>query len=110
MKGENNYTDLTAEKFEETINAQGKALVEFKAQWSGICHMVNPIIRGIAKIYQGSLSIYGFDTDTNVEIANKYGVKKLPTIIFFEKGKPVDTIVGAHSRMEIINRIETLYN
>lgn len=110
MKKDNNYSDVTAENFEEVILERDQVLIEFKAQWSGVSHLINPIIKGIAKIYQGSVDVYSFDTDSDTAVTKKYGVNKLPTLMFFNRGKPIDSIVGAHSRMEIIKRIESIYN
>ncbi len=104
------YTDLTADKFEKVILEKDHVIIEFKAKWSGVSHLINPIIKGIAKRYQGSVDVYSFDTDGNFEIIKKYGVSKLPTLMFFNEGKPIDAIVGAHSKMEIIERIESLFN
>jgi len=110
MMEENNYTGFTVEELEKAILEKSHLMVEFKARWSGISHITNPIMKEIAKAYKGDLDIYSIDIDNNTEISKKYGVNKLPTLVFFDRGKPIDAIVGARSKIEIIKRIESLYN
>ena len=70
-------------------------LVDFWASWCGPCRMVSPIIDTLGRKHKGKIKVVKVNVDDNQELAMKYGIMSIPTIILFNKGKMVDSAVGA---------------
>jgi thioredoxin 1 len=90
-----NFTD-------EVINAGQTVLVDFGAAWCGPCKMLDPIVEELASEYAGRVKVGKIDLDTNPDTAIEFGVRSLPSILFFRDGKVVDRIVGAVPKGEIV--------
>jgi thioredoxin 1 len=75
-------------------------MVDFWAEWCGPCQLVGPVIDELATEYEGKVKIGKVDVDKARETATKYGVQNIPTVIVFEKGQPVERIVGAKNKRE----------
>ncbi|MEO7965365.1 MAG: thioredoxin [Gemmatimonadaceae bacterium] len=91
-----NTTAVTDSNFESEIEkASGLAVVDFWAEWCGPCRMIGPIIDQLATEYEGKAKVTKLDVDANQKTAMKYGVRSIPTVLFFKDGKLVDQIVGA---------------
>ena len=80
---------------QEVLKAPGLVLVDFWAVWCGPCRMVAPIVDEIAKDYDGKLKVVKLNTDENPDIAGKYQIRGIPTLMFFKGGQTVDQVVGA---------------
>jgi thioredoxin 1 len=90
-----NTTAVTDENFTAEIEqASGLAVVDFWAEWCGPCRMVGPIVDQLAAEYAGKAKVTKLDVDSNPRTAMKYGVRSIPTILFFKGGKVVDTVIG----------------
>jgi thioredoxin 1 len=89
--------EVTDTNFGETIEgATGLALVDFWAAWCGPCRMVAPIVAELAEDYSDKgLTVGKLDVDTNQATASRFGIRSIPSILFFKDGKHVDTVVGA---------------
>ena len=87
-------TELNAKTFDEAIK-QPLALVDFWASWCGPCRMLAPTIEQLAEEYKGKVFVAKVDIDANPELAEKYGIMSIPSLIIFQDGKPVDSVVGA---------------
>jgi thioredoxin 1 len=79
----------------EVLQSQQPVLVDFGADWCPPCKAISPLVDTLAEEYAGKAKIAKVDVDTNPAITAKYGVRNLPTLLFFKDGKPVDKIVGA---------------
>lgn len=100
--------NLTNENFEkEVINSKKTILVDFWASWCGPCQMIAPIVEEISNDMSGKIEIGKLNVDEQPEIAIKYDVMSIPTLILFKDGKVVNTIIGYHSKEEILDFINS---
>ena len=101
--------ELTDANFEENILKSDKpALVDFWAVWCGPCRMVGPIVEELANDYEGKAIIGKVDVDNNPEIAQKYGIRNIPTILFIKNGEVVDKQVGATPKATLAEKIDAV--
>ncbi|MBF0342661.1 MAG: thioredoxin [Nitrospirae bacterium] len=105
-EGVNNATSQTWDT--EVIQAEGLVLVDFWAVWCGPCRMVAPIVEDLAKEYAGRLKVVKLNTDENPDIASKYKIMGIPTLMFFKSGERVDQLVGAVPKQQLKDKIENL--
>jgi len=101
------YVDLTPENFEEVTSA-GVSLVDFWAPWCGPCRMIAPVIEELAEEFEGKANICKVNTDEQQDLAVKYGIRSIPTIIFMKDGEIVDQMVGASSKQAFADKINSL--
>ena len=100
---------LDSSTFEaEVIDSRQPTLVDFSASWCGPCKQLLPVIEDLASDYDGRVRIAKVDLDSNQEIAIRYGVQAVPTLLFFENGEVVDRLVGVHPRDAIAERLDKL--
>lgn len=86
---------LTAESFEKEINSMGTpVIVDFYASWCGPCKMLAPVLENVKNKYEGSIKVMKIDIDENKEIASKYSIMSVPTLMFFANGELVRKEVG----------------
>jgi len=100
------YIELTSENFEATTK-EGVSLVDFWAPWCGPCRMVSPIIEELAVDFDGKANICKVNTDEQQELSQKFGVRSIPTIVFLKDGEIVDTMVGAASKQQFAEKINS---
>ena len=91
--------------FEELINAEGLTVVDFSATWCMPCRMLAPILEQVAN-RKDTVSFYNLDIDDNEEIAKRYRIFSVPTLLAFKEGKVVDSLVGLNSYDEVLEFIE----
>ncbi len=101
------YIELTSGNFETTL-AKGVSLVDFWAPWCGPCRMIAPIIEELAEDFEGKAKVCKVNTDEEQDIAVKFGIRSIPTIMFFKDGEMVDQIVGAQSKQALADKINAL--
>ncbi len=100
------YT-FTDENFEEEVlKSDIPVLVDFWAVWCGPCKMIAPIVEQLAEELSGKVKIGKLDVDTNQETSIKYGIRGIPTLLIFNEGKVVDTIVGAVPKANILSKLQ----
>ena len=92
----------------EVCKAQGLVLVDFWAVWCGPCQMVAPIVDELASEYNGKLKFMKLNTDENPDVAGRYGIMSIPTLLFFKGGQPVDKVVGAVPKKVLKDAIDRL--
>ena len=88
------------------LNSKEPVLVDFWAEWCGPCKMIAPALDELADAYNGRAKIAKVNVDQDRDLAIRYEVKSLPTLLVFEKGRPVDTIAGVPPRYSLISRLE----
>jgi thioredoxin 1 len=100
---------LTDANFDEVvIKADKPVIVDLWAEWCGPCRMVGPIIEELAKEYEGKAVIGKLDVDSNPSVTSKFGIRNIPTILFFKGGEIVDKQVGAVPKSVIAAKLEKL--
>ena len=92
----------------DVIKADGAVLVDFWAEWCGPCKMIAPILEEVAQEYEGRVIIGKLDVDENVETPNEYGIRNIPTILFFKDGQIVDKQIGAAAKAALVAKVEAL--
>jgi thioredoxin 1 len=98
----------TAQWDDEVIKAPGLVMVDFWAVWCGPCQMIAPTIEELSGEYAGRLKVLKLNTDENQEIAGRYQIMGIPTLLFVKDGQVVDKIVGAAAKKQIKDRIDAL--
>ena len=101
------YIELTASNFEDTVK-EGVSLVDFWAPWCGPCRMIAPVIEELAEEFDGKAKICKVNTDEEQDIGVKYGIRSIPTIMFFKDGELVDQMVGAASKQAFTDKLNSL--
>jgi thioredoxin 1 len=99
---------LTDGNIKEIINSGKPVVIDFWAEWCGPCRMVGPIVEELAKEYEGKVVIGKMDVDENVETPQEYGIRNIPTILFFKNGQVVDKQIGATQKAVLAAKIEAL--
>ena len=87
-------TELQSDNFESAVSSAKKCLVDFYATWCGPCRAMNPVLESVENEL-GANIIYKIDVDKNRDLAEKYGIRSVPTFIFFEDGKETGRKTGA---------------
>ncbi len=101
------YIDLNSSNFKDTIK-DGVVLVDFWAPWCGPCRMIAPVIEELAEEFSGKAKICKVNTDEEQSIAIEYGIRSIPTILFFKDGEVVDQMVGAHPKQALAEKLNSL--
>ena len=100
--------DLNEQDFETAVAEKKVSLIDFWAPWCGPCRMIAPIVEELAKEYDGRIAVGKCDVEENDELAAEYGIRNIPTLLFFKDGKLVDKIVGAVSKPKLQEKFDTL--
>jgi len=101
--------ELNNQNFKDTIKNNEVVVVDFWAPWCGPCRMIAPIIEELAEEYKDKGVVIGkVNTDEAPEIAGEFGIRSIPTVIFFKNGEVVDTMIGAAPKQMYIEKIESL--
>ena len=91
---------------EKIVNYDGIAVVDFFADWCGPCRKMRPILEEVEQELSSKAKFFKLNTDNNIEMAKKYQVSGLPTLIIFKNGSPAERMVGLMPKTSIITNIE----
>lgn len=98
--------NVSRESFtEEILNSKGVVLVDFWADWCGPCKMLVPILEEIGD--EKKVKICKINTDDELDLATKFGIKSIPTIVVFKDGKEIDRIIGLRQKEELMEKIKS---
>jgi len=100
---------VTDSNFSEIVEqAQQPVVVDFWATWCGPCRMLSPVVDKLAEKYAGQVTVVKCNVDESADIPMKFGIRNIPTLLFFKNGELVDRMVGAAPQAEIEKKIEAL--
>jgi len=101
--------ELNTQNFADTIKNNEVVVVDFWAPWCGPCRMIAPIIEELSEEYKDKGVVVGkVNTDEAPEIAGQFGIRSIPTVIFFKNGEAVDAMIGAAPKQMYVEKIEAL--
>lgn len=101
--------EFTDQNFEELVIKSDKpVVVDFWAEWCGPCRMVGPIINELVLEYEGKATVGKVDVDNNPGVANQFGIRNIPTVLFIKNGAVVDKQVGAVSKAAFKAKLDAI--
>jgi thioredoxin 1 len=101
--------EFTDANFDElALQSDKPVIVDFWAVWCGPCRMVGPIVEEIGKEYKGKVVVGKVDVESNPGTASKFGIRNIPTLLFFKGGKIVDRVVGAVPKQTLVKKLEAI--
>lgn len=101
--------EITDANFEELVmNSDKPVMIDFWAVWCGPCRMIAPIVEEMSGEYEGKAIVGKVDVDSNPNIAVKYGIRNIPTVLFLKNGQVVDKQVGAAPKQVFTNKMDAL--
>ena len=92
----------------EVIKSDIPVVVDFFATWCGPCKLIAPMLDQLAAEFEGTAKIVKLDVDQSKEVAVQYGVKSVPTLVFFKNGEVADKVVGAQPKSELKSKIAAM--
>ncbi len=99
-----NVTDRNFE--DEVVKSDVPVLVDFWAEWCGPCRMIGPLVDEIAGELKGKLKVVKVNVDDAQELAGRYNIMSIPTLLIFKDGEPVEQMVGAMSKDQLLDKIK----
>lgn len=100
---------VTTDSFdEEVVKSQGLVMVDFWATWCGPCKIVAPVVEELAKEYEGKVTFAKLNTDEHPDIASRFSIRGIPTLMFFKDGKVMDQVVGAVPKGQLKSKLDSL--
>lgn len=100
----------TANWDSEVLQTKGIVMVDFWAVWCGPCRIIAPTVEELSKEYADKIKVGKLNTDENPDVASRYKIMGIPTIMFFKDGQKVDQIVGAVPKPQLKAKIDALLN
>lgn len=101
-------TVITNTNIEEVLSSSKVVLIDFWATWCGPCRVLSPTVDEVAADYEGRAVVAKCNVDDCEDISVKYGIRNIPTLLFFQDGQLVDRTVGVVSKQDICSRIDKL--
>jgi thioredoxin 1 len=104
------YITLTDANFQDEVLNEPELpiLVDFWATWCGPCRVIAPAIEELARDFEGRAKIAKLDVDDNPQVAMQFGIRSIPTLLFFKDGRVVDQLIGAASKKVLADKLSAL--
>ena len=103
------YVTLSDATFDqEVLQSDQPVLVDFWAAWCGPCRVIAPLIEQLAAEYEGRAKVGKLDVDHNPQVAMRYGIRSIPSLIFFKDGRPVDQMIGVVPKNVLAQKLDAL--
>ena len=99
---------VTDENFNEIMNEGKPVVLDFWAEWCGPCRMLGPIIDELASEYEGRVIIGKVEVDNNADVTAQFGIRNIPTVLFFKDNQLVDKQVGVAAKVQYIEKLDRL--
>lgn len=104
-----NVKEVTTETFEkEVLSSDVPVLVDFWAEWCGPCKMLTPVLEELSSENESKINIYKVNVDENQQLAVKYGIRSIPTLLLFKGGEIQEQIVGLKSKSDLQTSIDSM--
>ncbi len=104
-----NPVAVTDANFEQAVlRSDQPVLVDFWAEWCAPCRAIAPVLESLSEDYDGRATIAKLDIDANQQVAMKYGIRSIPTVMLFNQGEIVDTLVGVRPKPDYASSLEKL--
>lgn len=101
--------EITTDNFQaEVLDSKRVALVDFWAEWCGPCRMIGPVVEELSKEFGDKALISKCNVDEQGEVAAQFGIRSIPTILFFKDGELVDRVVGAVPKSTLKQKVDDL--
>ena len=91
---------------DKVLRSSEPVLVDFWAEWCGPCRMLGPVIESLAAEYDGRVRVAKVDVDANQQVAMQFGIRSIPTVMLFDNGQVVDTVVGVRPKSDYADAID----
>ncbi len=103
------YVNLTEDNFEsEVLKSDQPVLVDFWADWCAPCHRIAPVIEELAHEFDGTATIAKLNVDEEPELARRYGIRSIPSLLFFRSGEAVDRLAGVQPKRVLSEKLAEL--
>ena len=103
------YVTLTDDSFkQEVLESDIPVLVDFWATWCGPCRVIAPVIEQLAEEFDGRAKVAKMDVDENGAVAMQFGIRSIPTLLYFKDGQVVDQVVGTSSKKMLAEKLQSL--
>jgi thioredoxin 1 len=99
---------ITDASFKELIATGKPVVVDFWAEWCGPCRMIGPVVEELAEEYEGKVIIGKINIDENSEVTDEFGIRSIPTILYFKDGQLVDKVVGVTSKTNLETKLKAI--
>tara|TARA_Y100000310_G_scaffold304248_1_gene343203 strand:+ start:1564 stop:1884 length:321 start_codon:yes stop_codon:yes gene_type:complete len=103
-----NITELNSDNFDSFI-ADGNVVIDFWAEWCAPCKILNPAVEEVSKEFDGTVKFGKVDVENNQELAQRFQVMTVPTLIFFKDKEQIDRTVGAMHKEELKNKVDEVF-
>ena len=109
MRENTQYITLTAKTFDtEVLKSPKTVLVDFWADWCGPCHIIAPVIDELATEFKDCVKVCKVNVDRNSELSRRFGIRSIPSLLFFKDGQLVDQLIGIVSKKQFVDKLNAL--